>query len=217
MTKEEVCSIIEEVGIIPAIRAPSAADALFGAAAVYRGGIHVIELTMTVPGAIGVLSELRRTYPDLVTGAGTVVDLDTARACLDAGAQFLTSPGFDPEIVHYALKENVAAIPGALTPTEILMASKAGADFVKVFPCSQLGGPTYIRALRAPFPRLRLIASGGVTQLTAADFIRAGANALGIREDLIPSGAVEAHNEDWIHELSHRFLGIVKRARGRQV
>jgi 2-dehydro-3-deoxyphosphogluconate aldolase/(4S)-4-hydroxy-2-oxoglutarate aldolase len=152
----------------------------------------------------------------MVVGAGTVLDLDTAQACLDAGACFLTSPGFEPDLVEFAVKRKIAIIPGALTPTEILMAWKAGADFVKVFPCANVGGPSYIHALKAPFPHVRMIASGGVNQVTAGDFIRAGAAALGIREELIPFDAVQGRDQDWIRELTHRFLGIVKRARARK-
>ena len=213
MTREEVHAVIEETGIVPAIRVASAEDALFAVAAVFRGGIRVIELTMTIPGAVEVIAELTRTHPELVVGAGTVLDLPTARACAEAGAAFLTSPGFDPEIVDFANERKIVNIPGALTPTEVMTARKAGVDFVKVFPCAQVGGPAYIHALKAPFPDVRLIASGGVNQQTAGDFIRAGAVALGIREELIPSEAVTKRDQDWIRELTHRFLGIVRRAR----
>ena len=215
--REQIWALIEDAGIIPAIRVPSAADALFGAAAVYRGGIRIVELTMTVPGAIDVISELKRTHPDLVVGAGTVLTVDAAQACLSAGAEFLTSPGLDLEIVEFAVRRNVVIIPGVLTPTEVMLARKAGADLVKVFPCAQVGGPGYIRALKAPFPDVRMIASGGVNQQTAGDFIRAGAFALGIREELIPADAVQGRDQDWIRELTHRFLAIVKRARSAMI
>jgi 2-dehydro-3-deoxyphosphogluconate aldolase / (4S)-4-hydroxy-2-oxoglutarate aldolase len=211
--RDEVRAIIEETGIIPAIRVPSAEGALFAAAAIFRGGIRVIELTLTVPGAIGVLSELKNTHPELVVGAGTVLNVDTAQSCLDAGAAFLTSPGLDLEIVDFAVRRSVVVIPGVLTPTEVMIARKSRADFVKVFPCAQVGGPSYIRALRAPFPDVRMIASGGVNQQTAGDFIQAGAIALGIREELLPAEAIQGRDQDWIRELTHRFLTIVKRAR----
>lgn len=213
MTKEEVCSLIRETGILPAIRVPTAEDALFACAAMLANGIRVVELTMTVPGAPRVISELARSHPQLVVGAGTVLDLETARACVDAGAAFLTSPGLDAEIVDFTLKHNLVAIPGALTPTEVMMANKAGADFIKVFPCAQVGGPGYIKALTAPFPHLDLIASGGVTQQTAVAFIHAGAVALGVRGELIPDEAVHRRDENWIHELAGRFLGFVRHAR----
>ena len=213
MTKEQVCARIKQIGILPGIRVPSARDALFAAGEMYRCGIPVVELTMTVPGAIGVLTELQSTYPDLIVGAGTVRDLETLHAWLDAGAAFVSSPGIDPEIVECTVRHNVAAIPGALTPTEVMMALDAGADLIKIFPCAQVGGPSYIKALKAPFPNARFVASGGVDQKTAGDFIRAGAEALGIRDKLIPQEAIEKRDEHWIMELAGRFLGIVQRAR----
>ena len=203
-----------EIGILPAIRVPTAEDALFAAGQMVKWGIPVVELTMTVPGAIGVIRELTRTTPHLIVGAGTVLDLETARACLDAGAAFITSPGIDTDIVEFTVRHNVASIPGALTPTEVVTAHKAGADLVKIFPCAQVGGPDYIKALKNPFPHVPLIASGGVNQQTAGDFIRAGACALGIRGELIPPEAIQRRDENWIHELTGRFLGIVQRTRG---
>jgi 2-dehydro-3-deoxyphosphogluconate aldolase/(4S)-4-hydroxy-2-oxoglutarate aldolase len=214
MTREEVCARIEQTGIIPAIRVHSAKDAIFAANAVFNGGILVAELTMTVPDATSVISELKRMNPDVALGAGTVLDVETAKRCMDAGASFITSTGLDLDIVEFAEKNGIAVIPGALTPTEIMKAMKAGVDFIKVFPCAQVGGPSYIRAVKAPFPRARLIASGGVNQQTAGEFIHAGAVALGIGEDLIPHEAIGAQDLDWIRELSRRFRNIVKRARG---
>src|SRR5580658_1238418 len=211
--KDEVCARIKEIGILPAIRVSSAEDALFAAGEMLKSGISVVELTMTVPGAIGVISELARTSPELIVGAGTVLDIETARACVDAGAAFITSPGMDPKTVEFVVRHNVAAIPGALTPTEVMMAHDAGADLIKIFPCAQVGGPSYIKALKAPFPHVPFIASGGVTQMTASDFIRSGACALGIRGKLIPPEAIERRDHNWIHELAGRFLGIVQRAR----
>jgi 2-dehydro-3-deoxyphosphogluconate aldolase/(4S)-4-hydroxy-2-oxoglutarate aldolase len=211
--KDEVCARIKEIGILPAIRVASAEDALFAAGEMFKWGIPVVELTMTVPGAIGVIGELSRTSPGLIVGAGTVLNIETARACVDAGAAFVTSPGMDPKIVEFTVKHNVAAIPGALTPTEIMMAHDAGADLIKIFPCSQVGGPSYIKALKAPFPHVPFIASGGVDQVTASEFIRAGAVALGIRGKLIPPEAIERRDVNWIHELAGRFLGIVQRTR----
>jgi 2-dehydro-3-deoxyphosphogluconate aldolase/(4S)-4-hydroxy-2-oxoglutarate aldolase len=211
--KEEVCARIKEIGILPAIRVPSAKDALFAASEMLRCGIPVVELTMTVPGAIGVIEELARTSPELIVGAGTVLDIETARACVDAGASFVTSPGLDRKTVEFAVRQNVAAIPGALTPTEVMMARDAGADLIKIFPCSQVGGPSYIKALKAPFPHVPFIASGGVDQVTASEFIRAGACALGIRGKLIPPEAIEKRDQNWIKELAGRFLGIVQRTR----
>jgi 2-dehydro-3-deoxyphosphogluconate aldolase/(4S)-4-hydroxy-2-oxoglutarate aldolase len=208
-----VRNAIEQAGILPAIRVNSPEDAVFAAETIYAGGLRVVELTMTVPGAIFVLSQLRASHPDLLVGAGTVLDVDTAKDCLDAGAAFLTSPGFEPSVLALGIAGNVLVIPGVLTPTEVMMASKAGAEFVKVFPCAAMGGPAYIKALRVPFPHVAMIASGGVTQQTAGEFIRAGVVAVGIREELIPPDAVARRDRQWIGELTHRFQTIVKRAR----
>jgi len=216
MTKVHVCTRIREIGILPAIRVPTAENALFAARQMVKWGIPIVELTMTVPGAIGVIEELKRTDPELIVGAGSVIDVETARACVNSGAAFITSPGFDAEIVEFTLKHKVAAIPGALTPSEIMRAHKAGADIIKIFPCAQVGGPEYIRALRHPFPHVALIASGGVTQQNAGQFIQRGATALGIRGELIPPEAIERRDENWIHELVGRFLAIVERARAAQ-
>jgi 2-dehydro-3-deoxyphosphogluconate aldolase/(4S)-4-hydroxy-2-oxoglutarate aldolase len=212
-TKEEVCARIKEIGILPAIRVASAEDALFAASEMLKCGITVVELTMTVPGALGVLSELSRTSPELMVGAGTVLSIETVRACVDAGAAFVTSPGMNPKIVEFTVQHNVAAIPGALTPTEVMVARDAGADLIKIFPCAQVGGPSYIKALMAPFPHVPFIASGGVDQVTASDFIRAGAVALGIRGKLIPAEAIEHRDQNWIRELAGRFLSVVQRTR----
>lgn len=213
MTKQEMLSSIEEIGLVPAVRVTSEADALFASEAVISSGIPVLEITTTTPGAIGVIAQLRRSKPNVIVGAGTVLDLDTARACLDAGASFLTSTGLDHELVEFARKHNIFVIPGALTPTEVMMARKAEVASIKVFPCSSVGGPSYIRALRRPFPKTHLIASGGVTQQTAPSYIRAGASALGIGQELLPDEAIRTRNADWIHELARRFISMVKQAR----
>jgi len=213
MTKEQVNARIQEIGIIPAIRLSSAADALFAAGAIMDSGIPILEVTMTVPGAIAVISELARSHPELVVGAGTVSDTEMARQCLDVGAKFLTTPGFDLAIVEFALKESTVVFPGALTPSEIIAAWKSGADFVKVFPCSVLGGPAYMRSLKSPFPQIPLIASGGVNQQNAAAYIHAGAVALGIGCDLIHADAIQHRERGWIRELSWRYLKMIREAR----
>jgi len=168
---------------------------------------------MTVPGALDLISDLAKSLPEMVVGAGTVLDAETARRCVNAGASFLTSPGLIPEVMDVAVAEGVVVFPGALTPTEVIAAWKAGADFVKVYPCAQLGGHSYIRALKVPLPQIRLIASGGVNQQTAANFILAGATALGIGAELIPGEALKARKEEQINELARRFLSMVKDAR----
>jgi len=213
MTREEVRAGIAGFGIIPAVRLSSTEEALFAAEAVSTGGIPIVEVTMTVPNALRVITELTRNRPEMIVGAGTVIDLETARACLDAGARFLTSPGFDPAIVEYGVKHDVVTIPGALTPSEVLNSWKAGADFVKIFPCSQIGGPNYIRALKNPLPQIPLIAAGGVNQQTAGDFIIAGASALGIGAALVQPHAIEHRDRDRIRELARRFEHIVAEAR----
>ena len=213
MTREVICSGIKEIGIIPAVRLASAEDARFAAEAIYSSGIHIVEVTMTTPGAVAVITQLAKQNSALIVGAGTVLDIETAQQCLDAGAAFLTTPGLDLEIVDFAVKHGTVVFPGAMTPGEIMAASKAGADFVKIFPCAQLGGPSYIRALKAPFPKVALIASGGVNQENATDYIRAGAVALGIGRDLIHPDAIKRREDGWIRELSRRYLSMVKQAR----
>jgi 2-dehydro-3-deoxyphosphogluconate aldolase/(4S)-4-hydroxy-2-oxoglutarate aldolase len=168
---------------------------------------------MTVPGAIELISDLARNRPDVTVGAGTIFDQETASRCLDAGANFLTSPGFDLQLVEFAIKKEVAVLAGALTPTEVTMAWKAGADFVKVFPCSLVGGERYIKALKGPFRNVPLIAAGGVNQLTAASFILAGASAIGVGGELVPEEAIRQRQEERIHELARRFVSFVNKAR----
>ena len=215
MQKEEVCALIESVGIIPAIRVHSEADALFAAEAVARGGIPVVEITMTTPGAVELISQLVHHHPHILVGAGTVLDAKTAGQCTDAGAKFLTAPGFDPEIVQFAIKEGLAVLPGALTPTEVVAAWRSGADFVKVFPCTPVGGDKYIKSIHTALPQIPLIAAGGVNQQTAANFMLAGARAIGVGTELIPHEAIAHRQLERIRELATRFLGFVKEARDR--
>ena len=213
MTREETRKKIEEVGLIPSIRLDSAASALFAAENVAAGGIPIMEIATTIPDSDKVIRDLTHRFPSLVVGAEIIAGLDQAQRQLDAGAAFLTGPGFEEELVRFCMDKKVVALPGALTPTEVLLAYKAGADFVKVFPCSQVGGERYIRALKAPLPHVPLVAAGGVTQKTAASFITAGAVALGVGEDLIPRQAVRFKEGAWIRELASRFLNFVRQAR----
>lgn len=215
MKKDEVCALIKEVGIIPAIRVSSPDDAHFAAEAVAGGGINVVEMTMTVPRAVDLISHLVRRHPKMVVGAGTVLDTETAHRCMDAGASFITAPAFDLEIVQFAAKQGLAVLPGALTPTEVLVAWKAGCDFVKVFPCSGVNGQSHIKALHIALPQIPLIAAGGVNQKTAADYIVAGACALGVGAELIPTEAIRRRQTERIHELAHRFSKFVKEGRDR--
>jgi len=216
MTREETRARIVEIGIIPAIRVSTAEDALFAAEAVSESAIPIVEVTMTVPGAVEVIRELTRHHPGVLVGAGTLFRVETARRCLDAGASFLTMPGLDLDIVNFALGRGVVVLPGALTPTEVTAAWKAGSDFVKVFPCSANGGPAYIQALKGPFSEVPLIATGGVNQMNAMDFIRAGAVALGIGRDLIHQDAIKRRERGWITELARRYTKIVAEARSIQ-
>jgi len=213
--KEEVLAKIHEIGIMPGIRTSSAEDGRFAAEAIAQGGIPIVEITMTVPKAIDVISDMARNSPNLIVGAGTVLDIETARRCIAAGAGFLTSPGLNLKIVEFAVKENILIIAGAMTPTEVIDAWQAGSELVKVFPCAPIGGPAYIRALKGPFPQVPIIAAGGVNQETAADFILAGAAALGIGGRLIPRAAIEHRQPEQISELARRFLRIVKTARNK--
>ncbi len=216
MTRAEVRARIEEIGILPAIRVSAPERARFAVEAVYRAGIPIAEVTMTVPKACDVIAQMSKIIPDMVIGAGTVLDTETARRCLDAGARFLTSPGLVPGVVEFALKNDVVVLPGAMTPSEVIAAWKAGSDFVKIFPCDALGGFHYIHTLKVPLPQVKLIASGGVNQQTAFDFILAGASALGIGGQLIPEEALSKRKEAQIHELARRFLIMVRDARERK-
>jgi 2-dehydro-3-deoxyphosphogluconate aldolase/(4S)-4-hydroxy-2-oxoglutarate aldolase len=213
MTKEEVRARSVELAILPAVRAANAEDALFAAEAVSRGGLPIVELTMTVPNATELIAHLVKKHPHTVVGAGTVLDLETARACLAAGAKFITSPGLDLEIVQFAVQAGVVVMPGVLTPSEIIAAVKAGADFVKIFPCSQVGGVDYLHALKAPFPNVSFIAAGGINQQTAGKYLAAGAAAVGIGADLVPPRAIAIRESEWIEELARRYVQTVKHLR----
>jgi 2-dehydro-3-deoxyphosphogluconate aldolase/(4S)-4-hydroxy-2-oxoglutarate aldolase len=213
MNRKEVRNRIEEIGILPSVRVSSQDLARFAAETVYAAGIPIVEITMTTPGALEVINHLANRYPDMAVGAGTVLDDDIARQCVDAGARYLTSPGFVPEVVAYARKMDIVVLPGALTPGEVIAAWKAGSDFVKIFPTGLAGGPQYLRALKVPLPQIPLIASGGVNQLTASDFILAGATAIGVGGELLPKEALHLRQADRIHELAGRFLTMVKDAR----
>lgn len=215
MKKAEVCELIQQIGIIPAIRVSSAEDAHFAADSVISGGIPIVEITMTVPEAVKLIGHLVHYHNKMIVGAGTVLNTEMANRCIDAGACFLTSPGLNPKIVDFAAKKEIAVLPGALTPTEVIEAWEAGADFVKVFPCAQVGGDKYIKALKTALPQILLIAAGGVTQHTAASFILAGATAIGVGTELIPAEAIERRESERIRELAQRFVGFVNDARQR--
>jgi 2-dehydro-3-deoxyphosphogluconate aldolase/(4S)-4-hydroxy-2-oxoglutarate aldolase len=213
MKKHEVRAVIERIGIVPVIRAASPEEARFAAEAVWQGGIPIVEITMTVPGALHVISDLVKTMPKLLVGAGTVVNQDLALECFDAGAQFLVTPGFSPQTVAAAHRLDLLILAGALTPTEVMNAWDAGVDLVKIFPCGNMGGPSYIKALKGPLPEVPLVPTGGVNLETAADYIRAGAAALGVGGELILKHAFQQGKPELISDLAIRYAELVKEAR----
>lgn len=216
MDKQKVRDRIVEIGVVPVVRASSAGEARMAADAVCEGGISIAEITMTVPGAVEVIRELTRNGPgDVLVGAGTVLNVEAAKQCLDAGAEFLVSPGLNLQVIQLAAKEGKLMMAGALTPTEVIMAWEAGSDFVKVFPCGQVGGAKYIKALKGPLPQVPLVPTGGVNLNTAAEFVEAGAAALGVGGELVPAGALRSGKPEIIVENARRFLAIVKEARAR--
>jgi len=214
MTKQEVAARIVEIGIVPVVRAGSAKQGMQAAEAVCAGGIPIVEMTMTVPGAIDLIKQLVKSMGSTVlVGAGTVTDTEIAGRCLDAGAEFLVSPGFDLETVKLANRTGKLIMAGALTPTEVLTAWKAGSDLVKVFPCGTVGGAKYIKALKAPLPHIPMVPTGGVNLTTAGEFIQAGATALGIGGELVSAAALKSGNTNEIVETARKFVAIVRETR----
>jgi 2-dehydro-3-deoxyphosphogluconate aldolase/(4S)-4-hydroxy-2-oxoglutarate aldolase len=213
MTREDARVRIEEIGIFPGIRVNSSQHALYCVEILYGSGIPIAEIPMTVPDAVEIIREIAHEFPDMIVGAGTVLDSETAHRCIDAGARFITSTGLIPEVVATTLKANIVAIPGALTPTEVIASWKSGGDYVKIFPAASLGGDLYIRSLKLPLPQIPLIAAGGVSQQTAEGFIRAGASALGLGMELFPKDAIAKRQDHRIQELARRFLALVQKGR----
>lgn len=214
--KKLVRNRIIEIGIVPVIRAASSRQALLAAEAVAEGGIPVVEITMTVPGAVEVIQELAKSSSaKVLIGAGTVLDAESAKRCVDAGAQFLVSPALNVETIEFAVKQNILIMAGALTPTEIVKAWKSGSDFVKVFPCGQVGGAKYIKALKGPLPQIPLVPTGGVNLNTAAEFLEAGAEALGVGSELVQAEALKSGKPEVIVETARKFVAIVKATRER--
>src|SRR5207302_1837963 len=214
MDRKKVRDRILEIGIVPVVRASSPAEARIAADAVCQGGIPIVEITMTVPGALEVIRELRKnSASDVLVGAGTVLNAEAARRCLDAGAQFLVSPGLNLQTVELAVREEKLMMAGALTPTEVITAWEAGSDLVKVFPCGQVGGAKYIKALKGPLPQIPLVPTGGVNLNTAGEFIEAGAAALGVGRELVQAEALKAGKPEIIVENARKFLAAVNQAR----
>ena len=205
---------VREIGLVPVVRAGSAEEALQAVEAIRAGGIPILEITLTVPGAVQVIAELtRRAGEDVLIGAGTVLDPETARACIDAGAKFIVSPALDIPTIELCLRLGIPIFPGALTPTEILTAWKAGATAVKVFPAGALGGATYLKSVKAPLPQIELMPTGGVNLKNAADFIAAGAVALGIGADLVDIPALRRGEASVITEKAKQYVAAVAAAR----
>ena len=214
MNKSDVLQRIRDIGLIPVVRAESAEQAMRAVEAIKAGGIGVLEVTMTVPGAIAVIEQLTKAFSaEALIGAGTVLDPETADRCIQAGAQFIVSPALNEETIAFCRAQDVAIFPGALTPTEVVRAWNAGADAVKVFPAGAVGGASYLKALKAPLPQIELVPTGGVSLKTAADFIKAGAMALGVGADLVDINALRDGNDEVITERARQFLEIVRAAR----
>jgi len=211
MVKAEVLNTLREVGLVPVLRAESEEQALALASAIAAGGVTVLEVTMTVPGAIRVMRRLAEERPDILIGAGTVLDPETARMCILEGAQFVVSPALKIATIEMCHRYGVPVIPGALTPTEILTAWEAGADVVKVFPASSMGGAKYLKSIKAPLPQIELIPTGGVSLATAAEFLEAGAFALGVGADLVNPKAVAEGHPETITENARKYLAIVQK------
>jgi 2-dehydro-3-deoxyphosphogluconate aldolase/(4S)-4-hydroxy-2-oxoglutarate aldolase len=211
---ESTAEIIERVGLIPVLRAKSVAQGRAVVDAMIAGGITIVEVTMTVPGAINLLKELQKAYgSELLLGSGTVTTADQAQATIDAGAEFVVSPSLHPDVIRVTKTNKKISCPGALTPTEVITAWNAGADYVKIFPCSAVGGASYLKSLLAPFPHLKLIPTGGVTLQTAESFIKAGARALGVGSDLVNLAAIDAGHAENITETARAYLKVLTDAR----
>jgi 2-dehydro-3-deoxyphosphogluconate aldolase/(4S)-4-hydroxy-2-oxoglutarate aldolase len=215
MDKAQIVKQLEELGLVPVVRASSADEAMQVIEAIKAGGVNVLEITMTVPGAIKVIEKVADKYgSEVLVGAGTVLDPETARACLLAGAQFIVSPALNLDTIAMCQRYSAPVMPGVLTPTEVVTAWGAGADIVKVFPCGSMGGASYIKNLKGPFPQIKMVPTGGVSLTTAADFIKAGAVALGVGTDLVDVKAIREGNPQIVTERARQFVQLVKDARG---
>jgi 2-dehydro-3-deoxyphosphogluconate aldolase/(4S)-4-hydroxy-2-oxoglutarate aldolase len=210
MTKHDVLAELKRIGLVPVLRAESEAQGMALAVAIADGGVTCLEVTMTVPGAVRVIARLAKERPEILLGAGTVLNVEAAKACLDAGAQFIVSPAFDEHTVAHCRKHEIAVLPGALTPTEVLRAWNAGADVVKIFPASAMGGAKYLKSLKAPLPHIEMIPTGGVSLSTAADFLDAGAFALGVGADLVDTSAITGGHPETVTAHARKYLEIVQ-------
>jgi 2-dehydro-3-deoxyphosphogluconate aldolase/(4S)-4-hydroxy-2-oxoglutarate aldolase len=213
MRKEQIVEKLREIGLVPVLRAESEEQALGIASAIADGGVTVLEITMTVPGAIRVMSRLTKERPDILVGAGTVLDAETARMCMLEGAQFVVSPALNLKTIEMCHRYSIPVLPGALTPTEVVTAWQAGADVIKVFPASALGGAKYLKSLKAPLPQVEMIPTGGVSLATAKEFLEAGSFALGVGADLVDTKAMAEGKPEKITESAKKYLEIVREFR----
>lgn len=210
MPKQQTLSAILDIGIIPIVRALTPEAAVQAAEAIHRGGIRAVEITMTVPGALRALEKVADQFGDrMILGAGTVLDPETARASMLAGAEFFVTPSLKLSTIEMCHRYSKVIMPGALTPTEVLAAWEAGADLVKIFPCGNVGGPKYIRALKAPFPQIEMVPTGGVSLENAAEFFRAGASAVAVGSEMVNAKALEEGKLEVIEQMAREFLKAV--------
>ncbi len=214
MRKTEIIERLGAIGVIPVVRAGSADEALAAVEAIEAGGLPILEITMTVPGALGVIEAVATRYAErVIVGAGTVLDPETARDCVSAGARFIVSPALNVRTIEWCRGADVPVMPGAFTPTEVLTAWQAGADFVKVFPCDSAGGAQYVKALKGPFPQIPLIPTGGITLATVAGYIRVGAAAIGVGSQLVDTRAIATGEAARITEAARQYVDAVRQAR----
>lgn len=214
MNRQDVLRRINEVGVVPVVRAASPEEAIQVIEAIKTGGLSILEITMTVPHAVKVIEEVADRYGDeVVVGAGTVLDPETARACILAGASFVVSPSFNIHTIELCRRYSIAVFPGALTPTEVVTAWQAGADAVKVFPCGAVGGAKYLASLKAPLPQIDMIPTGGVSLATAASFMAAGAFALGVGADLVDITAIRSGEPEKVTQAARAYIAAVRAAR----
>jgi 2-dehydro-3-deoxyphosphogluconate aldolase/(4S)-4-hydroxy-2-oxoglutarate aldolase len=214
MTSKEILAFITEVGIVPVVRTSSAEGAIQAVEAIYAGGVRAAEITMTVPGALHALEKVADRFGGkIVLGAGTVLDPETARACMLAGAEFFVTPNLRLSTIEMAKRYSKVICPGALTPTEVITAWEAGADVVKIFPCGNVGGAKYIKALKGPFPHIEMIPTGGVNLETAGDFLKAGACAVAVGGELVDAKSVKEGRFDIIENRARQYLAAIAKAR----
>jgi 2-dehydro-3-deoxyphosphogluconate aldolase/(4S)-4-hydroxy-2-oxoglutarate aldolase len=214
MNKETVLSFMRDIGIVPVVRTPSAESAIKSIEAIYAGGIRAAEITMTVPGAVKALEAVADRFGDkIVLGAGTVLDPETARICMLAGAEFFVTPALNLKTIEMAKRYSKVICPGALTPTEVLTAWEAGADIVKIFPCGNVGGPKYIKALKGPFPHIEMIPTGGVNLETAGEFLKAGACAVAVGGELVDAKTIAEGKYEVFEQRARQYLEVIAKAR----